>query len=431
MQASRLKAKNSLFIAGAAAFCIYFCMYAFRKPFSAATYDGQLVWGYGLKDILVVAQIGGYMLSKLIGVKVVSEMTRGRAALVLVGLILFAELALAGFAFVPIALKPFMLFLNGLPLGMVFGLVLLFLEGRKQTEALSAALCASFIISSGAVKSIGSSLIEDWQVPEFQMPMLTGLIFLLPLIVSVWVLTWTPPPSDEDREARTDRGPMSSEQRWQFFRSYWPGLSLMILVYIALTVLRTVRDDFGVEIWRDMGVAKEPKVFVNCETVVAFFVVTFNAAAIWIRHHLSAIRIISISICLAFGLSILAAWLRSIGAISPFAFMVACGVGLYIPYVAFHTTLFERLVAASAKPGNLVFLLYLADSTGYLGYTAIVVVKSFWWSPDEVLSLFMYLLWGIAGFSIIAMFAALIYFERTLKDESGTESAADIVEPGA
>ena len=230
MQAKRLKTKNSLFIAGAAAFCIYFCMYAFRKPFSAATYEGQLVWGYGLKDILVVAQIGGYMLSKLIGVKVVSEMTRGRAALVLVGLILFAELALAGFAFVPIALKPLMLFLNGLPLGMVFGLVLLFLEGRKQTEALSAALCASFIISSGAVKSIGSSLIEDWQVPEFPMPMLTGLTFLLPLIVSVWVLTWTPPPSDEDREARTDRGPMSSEQRWQFFCSYWPGLSLMILV---------------------------------------------------------------------------------------------------------------------------------------------------------------------------------------------------------
>ncbi|MEM7557885.1 MAG: DUF5690 family protein [Planctomycetota bacterium] len=417
MQASRFKTTNSLFIAGAAAFCTYFCMYAFRKPFSAATYEGQMLWGHGLKDILVVSQIGGYMLSKLVGVKVVSEMTRGRAALVLVGLILFAELALVGFAFVPIAVKPFMLALNGLPLGMVFGLVLLFLEGRKQTEALSAALCASFIISSGAVKSIGATLIEDWHVSEFQMPMLTGLMFLLPLVASVWVLTWTPPPSEEDREARTDRGPMSSEQRWQFFRSYWPGLSLMILVYIALTVVRTVRDDFGVEIWRDMGVAKEPKVFVNCETVVAFIVVTFNAAAIWIRHHLKAIRIISISICLAFGLSILAAWLRSVEAISPFVFMVACGVGLYIPYVAFHTTLFERLVAASSRPGNLVFLMYLADSTGYLGYTGIVVAKSFWWTPTEVLSLFLYLLVAIAGFSIIAMLAALFYFERRLRGD--------------
>ncbi len=38
------------------------------------------------------------------------------------------------------ALKVIMLFANGLPLGLVFGLVLAYLEGRRQTEALSAAL---------------------------------------------------------------------------------------------------------------------------------------------------------------------------------------------------------------------------------------------------------------------------------------------------
>jgi len=41
------------------------------------------------------------------------------------------------------------LYLNGLPLGMVYGVVLGFLEGRKQTDALVAGLTASFIFCVG------------------------------------------------------------------------------------------------------------------------------------------------------------------------------------------------------------------------------------------------------------------------------------------
>ena len=50
------------------------------------------------------------------------------------------------------------MFINGLPLGMVFGLVMAYLEGRRQTEMLAAVLCASFIVSSGFVKSVGKWL---------------------------------------------------------------------------------------------------------------------------------------------------------------------------------------------------------------------------------------------------------------------------------
>ncbi len=73
---------------------------------------------------------------------------------------------------------------------MVFGLILGFLEGRKQTEALSAALCASFILSSGFVKFVGSWLLSIG-VSEFAMPMLTGLFFVLPLLASVFLLQMT------------------------------------------------------------------------------------------------------------------------------------------------------------------------------------------------------------------------------------------------
>ena len=150
----------STFIAAFAAFCTYFCMYAFRKPFTAGTYVDPSDPELSFKSLFVLSQLCGYMLSKFIGVKVVSEMPAGRRAVTMVALMTIAELALFGFATLPLPGKVVMIFLNGLPLGMIFGLVLAYLEGRKHTEALAAGLCASFIVSSGVVKSVGRWLID-------------------------------------------------------------------------------------------------------------------------------------------------------------------------------------------------------------------------------------------------------------------------------
>ena len=55
------------------------------------------------------------------------------------------------------------------------------------------------------------------------------------------------------------------------------------------------------------------------------------------------------------------------GAINAFPFMVLLGLSVCIPYVVFHTTIFERLTAAIRENGNPGYLMYLADSLGYLG----------------------------------------------------------------
>ena len=113
----------------AAAFGTYFCMYGFRKGFTAADYQGIVFLGLAYKPILVATQVAGYMLSKFIGVKVVSEMPPHRRAIAILGLIGVAEVALLLFAITPLPWKFVWLFFNGLPLGMVFGLVVSFLEG--------------------------------------------------------------------------------------------------------------------------------------------------------------------------------------------------------------------------------------------------------------------------------------------------------------
>src|SRR5688572_4536248 len=84
-----------------AAFGTYFCMYAFRKPFTAGTYADVVLWGVGYKTVLVVAQVLGYTVSKFVGIKVVSEVSPRRRAVLLLGLIAAAELALVLFGLTP------------------------------------------------------------------------------------------------------------------------------------------------------------------------------------------------------------------------------------------------------------------------------------------------------------------------------------------
>lgn len=411
MISSEIRPTVGLVTAAAAAFGTYFCMYAFRKPFSAGTFEGQAMWGLGLKSVLVLAQGAGYMLSKFLGIKIISEMQPQQRAVWLVSLITGAELALVGFAMVPPGWKPLLLFLNGLPLGMVFGLVLGYLEGRRQTEALAAVLCASFITASGIVKSIGQTLIRSWGVSEYQMPMLVGMMFFVPLLFAAWVLAKTPPPTVADIASRQARAAMQPSDRRAFVRAYWPGLSLLVVIYIFLTIIRTIRDDFGVEILRDLGVQKTTT-FGQTETIVTLVVTLLSGLVICIRSHLLALRVTFLFMAGAFALVGASAVGQNLGLLSPFGFMIAAGVGIYIPYVAFHTTVFERIIAAVERPCNLGFLMYLADAIGYLGYSVVLVIRESNRSVDEVLPFFRLLLLVVAVLSLVATLVASLYFRR-------------------
>src|SRR5437870_8729366 len=90
-----------------AAFATYFCMYAFRKPFAAARFEGEffLHTKVALKTAIVISQIIGYALSKYIGIKVCAEVSPTRRAITLVALIAWAELALVAYGLVPNTLQ--------------------------------------------------------------------------------------------------------------------------------------------------------------------------------------------------------------------------------------------------------------------------------------------------------------------------------------
>jgi hypothetical protein len=152
------------------AFSTYLCVYALRKPFTAATFDGIKLWGIDYKILLVIAHVLGYATSKLIGIKFISELPKSKRSVTIVKMAFAGLLALLLFALIPAPYNLIMMFFNGLPLGMMYGLVLSNLEGRRMTEVLGAVLCVSFIFGSGIVKSVGRWLIETYQITDTWMP---------------------------------------------------------------------------------------------------------------------------------------------------------------------------------------------------------------------------------------------------------------------
>jgi hypothetical protein len=394
-----------------AAFGTYFCMYGFRKPFTTiADEPGQaLVLGLSFKVVLVVSQTLGYMVSKFIGIKVISEMPPHRRAMAILVLIGLAELALVGFGLVPRPWNAICLFFNGLPLGMVFGLVLGFLEGRRATEALAAGLCTSFILADGVTKSVGSWLLAA-QVPAFWMPSLAGLLFAAPLLIFVLMLMRIPPPTSHDVAERAERSTLTRDERWSLFGRYWFGLTAIVVIYLLISILRSIRSDFAPELWAGLGMAAPPAIFSQSEMFVALGVLLVNGLLVMIRNNRTAF-FASLGVCgagLVLLLSALVAWQN--GSLSGFPFMVLVGLGFYLPYVAVHTTVFERFLAMTRERGNLGFLMYVADSIGYLGVVGVLLSKNLLKVEGTFMHFFLTICWIGAGLSILFLLTSWIYF---------------------
>ncbi len=380
----------------AAAFSTYFCMYAFRKAFAVGTFAGTvdlpLVGSIDLKILLIISQVLGYCLSKFMGIKVVSEMTGERRATALVGVIGISWLALLLFAVLPGPWKALALFLNGLPLGMVWGLTFGFLEGRRLTEVLGAGLSASYIVASGAVKTVGK-LTLDYGIDEYWMPFAVGALFFPPLCLAVWLLARLPPPTAEDEALRTKRQPMDARARKQFTLAFLPGLAMLTLLYILLTAYRDFRDNFAREIWDALGYSASPGIMTTSELPIAGGVLLVLALLMLIKDNRKAL--IAVHLIMLGGTVLIGAstWAWQAGLIGPAAWMISVGLGLYIGYVPYGCVLFDRLIAAVGFAGTAGFMIYVTDAFGYLGSVALMLYKNFGQAELSWLDFFVRFSW--------------------------------------
>ena len=361
-----------------AAFGTYFCMYAFRKPFNAGTYANYSLWGLDYKAILIVAQVFGYMASKFIGIKIISELKAHHRKRLIICLILFAETALLLFGLVPYPYNFIFLFLNGLPLGMVWGIVFSYLEGRVFTETLAMGLSTSLIISSGFLKTIYFYVHAALPLlSEFWIPFVIGMIFLPLFLLFVWMLSVIPAPTAEDIQCRSPRLPMTNESKRNVLREYGPGITGIIIMYALLTTLRDFRDNFSVEIWTEMDASFNKDVFAKTETFAGIIVLIAIGSISVIKNNgkgLWATNLLILAGLLVCGLSTL---LFQLHLLTPFWWMLLLGMGLFLAYIPIQVALFERMIAFFKIKANAGFFVYICDSIGYLGSVILILYKEF------------------------------------------------------
>ncbi len=405
----------------AASFATYFCMYAFRKPFTAGLYPGEAVFGglLELKTVFVISQIIGYTVSKYAGIKICTEVSRRQRLSFLIGAIAIAEAALLLFAVLPNPWKIVAIFLNGLPLGMVWGFVVAYLEGRRASEIQLAGLSCSFIIASGVVKDVGRSILSQG-VPEYWMPFVTGAGFLPFFMLSAFVLDMLPDPNRADIEERVLRRPMTGKERWDFIRRFAVGLSLLLVVYFALTAYRDFRDNYGVELFKSLGYEKAPGVFTKTEFWVAFGVLATLIPISWIRNNrlaLLAVYGLLIGGCVLIGASGL---LLQAGWISGFTWMILVGLGGYLAYVPYGSVLFDRLVAATRTVGTAVFAIYVCDAVGYTGSTVLQLYKDIFQAKATRLEFFIQFGYVLCVCGIVLLAISYVDFARAAKKAEST-----------
>jgi phosphonate degradation associated HDIG domain protein len=411
----------------AAAFATYFCMYAFRKPFAAAKFEGQQFLGseIALKTVFVASQIFGYTLSKYIGIWICPEVRPGRRAAMLVILILCAETALVFFAILPPNLKVVAIFCNGLPLGMVWGLVVWYLEGRLTSELLLAGLACSYIVSSGAVKDVGRYLMAAHGVSEAAMPMLTGLLFLPPFLLSVWLLSHLPPPTAADHLARVERSTMDWPSRFAFLSTLLFGLVLLFGARLLTTAFRDFRDNYGVELFAALGYGNDQTIFTRTEVQVALGVMAALALLNLIRNNRAGVLGAHLLMMVGLGLMALATLLLDADLLNGSDWMVLVGLGSYMAYVPHDSVVFDRIIASTRVRGTAVFAIYLADAIGYTGSIGLPLVKDLLFQGVDRLTFFRMFTYIVSVGGIAMLVVSSVYFYRRHRQLTVMEMSGD------
>ncbi len=391
-------------------FLTYTMVYGFRKGFTICSFEGMHYWGLSYKVWLVISQVLGYASSKFYGIRFISELNkigRGKIILLLVGV---SWAGLFFFALIPAPWNILFMFINGFPLGIIWGIIFSYVEGRRTTDFIGAALSVSFIFSSGFVKTVAGYITQGLGTSEFWLPFVTGLVFSIPLLICVYFLEKTPPPSPDDIEIRSVRLPMSSKQRRDFIKMFLPGLIACIGIYVFATVFRDIRDNFMADMLKENGYGLQPALFTKTEVPVTLILLALMASMILVKSNVKALVYTHYIIMIGFIITALTSLLFIRGSINAVWWLTFSGLGLYTVYIPFNCIFFERLIASFRVAGNVGFLIYVADSFGYLGSVGVLITKEvlkikLQWTSFYAHGVIILSVFGIAG----AIFS-LLYF---------------------
>lgn len=400
--------------AGGAALLSYSLVYALRKPYTAASFEGLTFMGSDYKVAVTTIQILGYVIAKFFGIKIISELKKENRFRFFVGSAILAELALVGFGLLEAPYNVAAMFVNGLSLGCMWGVIFSFIEGRKVTNILASLLGVSMVFSSGVAKSFGLFAMNEMQIDQFWMPAVIGG-FALPLLVFMgYMLKRLPQPTAEDIMLRNERVVLDGKGRVALFRKYAPILTLLFIGNFMLLVLRDIKEDFLVNIL-DMS-NQSSWLFARIDTIVTLIILGIFALFAFFRSNIRALLwLMTLVIAGCLTMTYVSFHYETLD-LKPVTWLFIQSLSLYIAYLTFQTIFFDRFIACFRIKGNVGFFIALIDFIGYLGTVTLLSTKEFLNIELEWFALFNH----IAGFvgatcSILFIVASILIHRKYMQ----------------
>ena len=397
--------------AGGAALLSYSLVYALRKPYTAASFEGFDFFGTDYKVVVTTIQILGYVIAKFFGIKLISELKKERRFKFFVCSAVATEAALVGFGLLAPPFNVAAMFLNGLSLGCMWGVIFSFIEGRKVTDMLASLLGVSMVFSSGVAKSFGLFAMNEMHVGQFWMPAVIGA-FALPLLVFMgYMLKRLPQPTEEDIALRNERVTLDGNGRKLLFRSYAPILTLLFVGNFMLLVLRDIKEDFLVNILDMSNLSSW--LFAQVDTIVTLVILGIFAAFIFFRSNIRALM------CLM-GLVIAGCLVMTYVSLNyealdwqPVVWLFVQSLCLYIAYLTFQTIFFDRFIACFRIRGNVGFFIAIIDFIGYMGTVTLLSTKEFLNFDMEWFALYNHMACAVGAVcAVLFTVAAVLIYKR-------------------
>lgn len=361
--------------AGGAALLSYSLVYALRKPYTAASFDGVTFLGIDYKVAITTIQILGYMIAKFFGIKIISELKKENRFKFFVYSAVLAEAALVGFGLLSTPYNVIAMFVNGLSLGCMWGVIFSFIEGRRVTDILASLLGVSMVFSSGLAKSFGLFAMNEMQIDPFWMPAVIGGFALPFLIFMGYMLKRLPHPTEEDIALRHERVVLDGKGRKALFKKYAPILSLLFIGNFMLLVLRDIKEDFLVNIVDMSG--QSSWLFARVDTVVTLIILGIFALFIFFRSNIKAILwLMALVIAGCVSMTYVSYHYDTLQ-LEPVVWLFVQSLSLYIAYLTFQTIFFDRFIACFRIKGNVGFFIAMIDFIGYLGTVTLLSTKEF------------------------------------------------------
>jgi len=208
---------------------------------------------------------------------------------------------------------------------------------------------------------------------------------------------------------RTKRMPMTKQERKTFLATFLPGIVVIVITYVLLTILRDFRDNFANELYAELGYGNNPAIFTTTEIPVSMMVLFCMSLLILIKNNYKAFLVNHIIIISGYILVLVSTSLFAADHINPIGWMILVGTGLYLSYVPFNALYFERMIATYKVKSNIGFIMYIADAFGYLGSVLVLFLKNFSgvtisWTAFFIDSAMIISIIGIAGTIVSAFY---------------------------